>query len=287
MSYLQQIGCNNIVTNDGYNYKPLQKANIGVAIGYKDIRVNGKIYRLFVFGARGDSYEEEWAVNMRVGTEGDATGFQEARDGALGFIMPYIMKHTEGLNGDVNVRVWGSGYCRGGTTTNMVFGWLNKWVYERNNGSPYKDYTQSYNKDHSVFGTSYSASDMRYTGTVSFDPKTYLANNVKMSQSDLYAYPVNCPFGADSTDVNNHEPIMTGIHNLINPDDWFPQVVMDWWGFKRYGYTHDHDITGTWIVNKINFWNKKTYTSPDIFSLSIDEKGEGNQFFSKGAELKI
>ena len=70
-------------------------------------------------------------------------------------------------------------------------------------------------------------SDMRYTGTVSFDPKTYLANNVKMSQGDLYAYPVNCPFGADSADVNNHEPIMTGIHNLINPDDWFPQVVMD------------------------------------------------------------
>ena len=65
MSYLQQIGCNNIVTNDGYNYKPLQKANIGVAIGYKYIRVNGKIYRLFVFGARGDGYEEEWAVNSR------------------------------------------------------------------------------------------------------------------------------------------------------------------------------------------------------------------------------
>ena len=81
---------------------------------------------------------------------------------------------------------------------------------------------------------------------MSFSPADYLPSNVKITQDDLYAYPVNCPYGADGTDVNNHEPIMTGIHNLINPDDWFPQVIMDWWGFKRYGYTHDHDITGTY-----------------------------------------
>ena len=95
VSYLQDIGCNDVTANDGYNFKPMQKANIGVAIGYKDIKVNGKKYRLFVFGARGGGYEEEWGANMRVGTEGDAAGFQEARDGALGFIMPYIKEHTD------------------------------------------------------------------------------------------------------------------------------------------------------------------------------------------------
>ena len=62
---LQVEGYEGYYVEGGDNYKPLQKANIGVAIGYKDIRVNGKIYRLFVFGARGDGYEEEWAVNSR------------------------------------------------------------------------------------------------------------------------------------------------------------------------------------------------------------------------------
>ena len=355
VSFLQQIGCTDIEANEGYKQKPMQGANIGVAIGHKDIHVGDKNYRLFVFGVRGGGYEEEWAVNMRVGTEGDATGFQEARDGALGFIMPYIQAHTKDAKGDLNVKIWGSGYCRGGTTTNMAFGWLNKWVYERNNGKPYQPWNQSYNGEHAVFGASYNASDKRYTEQMSFSPADYLPSNVKITQDDLYAYPVNCPYGADGADVNNHEPIMTGIHNLINPDDWFPQIIMDWWGFKRYGYTHDHDITGTYgedgsfaertssvwdpsnaarqdavgamtarlkavdpstsfsttefrqryfskmsvvgnTFKKIgtSIWNglkslvgvKSKTPVPDIFQLSIDEKGEGNQFYSKGVELK-
>ncbi len=102
--------------NDGYNYKPMEKANIGVAIGYKDILVNNTTYRLFVFAARGGGYEEEWAVNMRVGTEGDATGFQEARDGAIGFIMPYIKEHTDGLDGNVNVSADDEGMKNDGKT---------------------------------------------------------------------------------------------------------------------------------------------------------------------------
>ncbi len=359
VSFLQQIGCNDVKTNDGYNYKPMEKANIGVAIGYKDIRVNNTLYRLFVFAARGGGYEEEWSVNMRVGTEGDATGFQEARDGALGFIMPYIKEHTDKLDGTVNVKIWGSGYCRGGTTTNLAMGWLNKWVYERNNGHTYNNlaYTQNYNAEHSVYGASYNQGDMRYTQTVSFSPNKdggYLASNVNITNDDLYAYPVNCPFGADGADVENYEGLMTGFHNLINPDDWFPQVVMDWWGFKRYGYKQDHDITGTytvdgslhnrdksvwnpddssrmsavngmigrlksvdtdtafnstyfrqhyfskasvikntakkvgkWLWNKIKkIWGGKQDQLPDIFQISIDEKGEGNKFYSQGKELK-
>lgn len=230
--------------------------------------------------------------------------------------------------------------------------------HERNNGSPHSDYTQNYNAEHSVYGESYSKDDGRYTKAVSFSPAKdggYLASNVNITQDDLYAYPVNCPFGADGTDVENHKGFMKGIHNLINPDDWFPQVVMDWWGFKRYGYEQDHDITGTYandgdlhkrdksvwnpedgtrkdavaaMVNRLkavdgstafnstyfrqhyfsklsvvtntvkkvglSIWNKvkklwgdkKEDPVPDCFQISIDEKGEGNQFYSKGKELK-
>ena len=57
VSFMQQIGCKDITINDGYNYKPMQRANIGVAIGYKDILAGGKNYRLFVFGIRGGGYD--------------------------------------------------------------------------------------------------------------------------------------------------------------------------------------------------------------------------------------
>ncbi len=218
-----------------------------MAIGYKDITVNenggNQTYRLFVVAGRGGGYEQEWGLNMRVGASGDATGFQEARDGVLGFIMPYIQKHTNGVD---NVKIWGSGYCRGGTAVNMALGWINKWIYERNpSNQPYKPYNDSYNEGHTVKGANYSPTEKRYTASVSF-PTDYIDTNVHFSNDDVYCYAVNCPTATDAQDAAANEGLMVGFHNLINPDDWFPQIIMDWWGFGRYGYSHDHDITGTY-----------------------------------------
>lgn len=47
---------------------------------------------------------------MRIGEEGDAQGFQEAHDGILGFVIPYIKSHT-GKEGDpTKVKIWASGF---------------------------------------------------------------------------------------------------------------------------------------------------------------------------------
>ena len=57
--FLADIGCKDIQVNAGYAYKPAEAAPIGVAIGHKTIRVNGRNYQLFVFGVRGGGYERE------------------------------------------------------------------------------------------------------------------------------------------------------------------------------------------------------------------------------------
>ena len=313
-SFMEQIGCYDIATNPGYSDKPMRQSNIGVAIGWKPITVQGTTYKLFVIGVRGGGYEEEWEKNMVLGESGDHQGFQEARDAALSFIMPYLRDHVSDSD---NVKIWMSGYCRGGTVTNMVAGWLGKWIYERNNGQTYAGYSSSYEEDHSVLGLDYDASLGRCTMRVSY-PCSYVAEGATFSERNVYCYPVNCPQGAEAADVEAHEGLTVGIHNLINPDDWFPQVPMAWFGFARYGQSRDHDITGYYetpgalaarnmpalttdfqkvydtidrvrTINKEGgydaAWFRQYYFSKAKLSFVLDENGEGNTFVSKGAEL--
>ena len=317
--YLADIGCQDVQANDGYNYKPATKSNIGVAIGNKVIRVNGQDYRLFVFGVRGGGYEREWAPNLKIGTSGDHQGFQEARDAALAFILPYIQSHVQA---NEKVKIWASGYCRGGVVANMACAWLDKWIYERNHGSSYRDHDASYRSDYKVRGKAYDETEMAFLeDTDPFNPKganAYIDSSVQFSEHDVYCYPVNNPQASTKTDVEAHKDLVVGIHNLINPDDWFPQVTMGWddWNFARYGT--DHDLTRTYGNSSFANRDKSiletnpqgvkdtlarlkklnpdaSYTTPEFrqyyfaklgFTVKVDEKGEGNQFVSKNTELK-
>ena len=228
-SFLQDVGCNDIKVNEGYTSRPTEKSNIGVAVGYKDINVNNTKYKLFVVGIRGGNYEGEWAGNVRVGASGDHQGFAEARDSVLGFVLPYIVEHT--ASGD-NVKIWISGYSRSAATANLVGGWLSTWLKTGSKEIKGKTPTVTYAKN-------YDAKLMRNTESASYD-----LSGRRMDANDVYCYPVNAPIGGEKSVVDANNKYCVGVHNLINPDDWIPQVAPAWWGFARYGT--DHDITGTY-----------------------------------------
>ncbi len=228
-SFLQDVGCNDIKVNEGYTSRPTEKSNIGVAVGYKDINVNNTKYKLFVVGIRGGNYEGEWAGNVRVGASGDHQGFAEARDSVLGFVLPYIVEHT--ASGD-NVKIWISGYSRSAATANLVGGWLSTWLKTGSKEIKGKTPTVTYAKN-------YDAKLMRNTESASYD-----LSGRRMDANDVYCYPVNAPLGGEKSVVDANNKYCVGVHNLINPDDWIPQVAPAWWGFARYGT--DHDITGTY-----------------------------------------
>ena len=317
---LKDIGCSDIAVNDGFKYKPCEKSNIGVAIGNKKISVNGQHYRLFVIGVRGGGYEGEWTANVLTGASGDHEGFQQARDATITFVMDYIASH---VGKGERVKVWASGYSRGGITANMACSWIDKWICERN--GTVVPYNGSYNAEHSVYGANYNSAAMRFTEKVFYDPKTFIDGSVSFNQEDVYCYPVNPPQGADGVDVAASKSMTVGIHNIVNPDDWIAQVAPNWdgWSFGRYGT--DHDLTCTYAVDRSaamgdSFANREksilqeneqgvnnalkrlkklnpsaAYDSPQFrqqhFSLSAisiatDDEGKGNVYISKGVEMK-
>ena len=315
---LTDIGCSDVELNDGYTSDPCTVSNFGVAIGNKKINVNGQDYRLFVIGPRGGGYGQEWAGNLKVGdgasTGGDHQGFQEARDTTIAFVMNYINDHVH--DGE-RVKVWTGGYSRGAAVANMTCAWLDKWICERNGGSV--SYSDSYNAEHSVYGSNYNSDEMRFMDKVFFDPNTFIDPSVTFSESDVYCYPVNPPQGANEADVEASRDITVGIHNLLNPDDWIPQVAPIWegWGLARYGT--DHDLTGTYgpdeslrdrsksilqtntqgvadAIGRLKVINPDaSYTSPQFrqyylslstFGFEYDEAGKGNVYISLGQEMK-
>ncbi len=261
ISFMQQTGCKDVQVNDGYKAIPTELANIGVAVGYKDIKVDKGDYRLFVIGVRGISYMGEWAGNLRIGTSGNHQGFQEARDGVLGFVMPYIKDHVEK---DQKVKIWISGFSRAGATSNLVARWLHCWILDRiTTPGKYQTrprtsfnmagYNDAYRSDHTVLAANYSKEQLAYTERVAFDVN-YVDRSVQFSNADLYAYPVAAPQGAveDKTVGASRSSFEPPIHNLINPDDYVPQVAMSWFGFSRYSTGYDHDVTGYYEQGKLN-----------------------------------
>lgn len=253
ISFMQQIGCKDVQVNDGYKAIPTELANIGVAVGYKDIKVDAGNYRLFVIGVRGISYMGEWAGNLRIGTSGNHQGFQEARDGVLGFVMPYIKSHVQSGQ---NVKIWISGFSRAGATSNLVARWLHCWIMERNNRTAFVSmagFNDAYRSDHTVLGADYNKEQLAYTTRVKFDTR-YINKNVGFKISDLYAYPVAAPQGAAEEKLGSAggSRFVPPIHNLINPDDYVPQVAMSWFGFERYSNGYDHDVTGSYPQGGLN-----------------------------------
>ncbi len=264
LEFFQNVGCPEHAISTSYTSRPTEVSNVAVGIAHKTITIDEQDYKLFIVGVRGDNYLAEWSLNLRIGNEGEHAGFGEARDTVLSFILPYIKSHTQ--EGD-KIKIWCAGMSRGGAISNLVCGWLNKWAYERSEGHTYnnEDYTLAYNAEHSVYGKSYNASTM-INEEKEYFPLDYLPQNVQLSNDDIYCYPISAPAGALKEDADKHQGIMKGIHNCMNPDDLVPLVVPAQWGFVRYGYTQDHDITGTYPADG-------TWAERPLSMLAVNKSG--------------
>lgn len=103
--------------NNGIEGKPT-KDSIGAVAANKSIAVDGVDYTLIALAVRGGGYESEWAGNFTVGEIGDHQGFSGARDQVLKFLNDYVREN--GITG--KIKLWITGYSRGGATANMVAG---------------------------------------------------------------------------------------------------------------------------------------------------------------------
>ena len=110
------LGFNNYYANNGYKNKP-EEASIGVFVASKNIKVGNDDYTLISVSYRMLKYGLEWVSNAHIGEDGNHYGFNESADIALKDLKEYISKIKEN---NKNIKIWFSGYSRGGAISGLM-----------------------------------------------------------------------------------------------------------------------------------------------------------------------
>ncbi len=110
-----------VFVNDGYTNKPTTDS-IGCAIASKEINVGNDTKRAISITIRSANYENEWASNVTLGTNGEAKGFSDSADKVVKSLDEYLSKYPE-VKEDVdngNTAFWIQGFSRGGAVANLT-----------------------------------------------------------------------------------------------------------------------------------------------------------------------
>ena len=113
---LDRIGCTDICVNTDFVSKPGEDT-IGVALGRKEITIDGQDYTLIPIGVRGAGYEKEWLGNMKVGSAGDSEGFKKAADRAKKTVENYLKEYAID---PAKTKFWIAGFSRAGAVTDLL-----------------------------------------------------------------------------------------------------------------------------------------------------------------------
>ena len=204
-----------------FNEKP-SSDSIGCAIGSKE--VNGST--VIAVAVRSGGYEAEWISNVSLGKLGDHDGFDNSSDKVKDYINSYIIE--KGIKG--NVKIWITGYSRGGAVATQTAAKLNDlagYGYEKNGE----------------------------TNRVEFDKKS------------IYAYGFATPAGVLGN-KNIHSSQYYNIFNIIDYHDPVPLVAPGKWKFDRYGITKILPYNKTKYANRLKNKMGEEY-SIDSFGTEI------------------
>lgn len=198
---MHDIGINNedIVNNRDFDEIP-GIDTMGVIAGNKKIRVNDQEYTLIIVGLRGAGYDGEWAGNFNVGSSGQHTGFNTAKNEVIRFLRDDYIP-SRGINGPV--KIWISGFSRAAATANLVAGALDSGEFLSNN-------------------ISYTSQDIY----------AYCFETPQGALSGVSTIPAMC--GSQYL-ASANKLIYGNIFNIINKNDPVPYVAPSSLGFSRYG----------------------------------------------------
>ncbi|MCR4699137.1 MAG: hypothetical protein K5762_07210 [Bacilli bacterium] len=237
-NFFTTIGFEDFKANDAYK-APSTITSIGLGLAKKEITTSSGNYTLIAGCPRSGEYFKEWASNF---TLGDGTKTDYIHEGwynaALTFIQ-FMKDYVEEENITGNVKVWLSGFSRGGATANITAGLLDNQL----------------NNNEKVFG-----------------------ENVNFTKDDLYTYTFEAPQGANVNSKNIKQPkdaLYNNIFNIVNPNDVVTKVAMSNYGFTRFGV---EKFVTTKFYDPDNFTNNrktmlKLYESidPDVAKYTGDD----------------
>ena len=121
VNMLRRMGFDTFRTNE-YFIKPTELDGIGVIAAMREIQSDGQLYTLLAVAVRGGGYGLEWGNNFYLGESGHHAGFHASAQKVHAFISAYI-EHFRPFLHD-NIKLWVTGYSRGGAVANMLAGQL-------------------------------------------------------------------------------------------------------------------------------------------------------------------
>ncbi len=168
-------------------------------------------FTLIALTVRGAGYFSEWASNFTIGkNENFAQGFYDASEIYLEFLKEYI----DELNIKGNIKIWTSGYSRGGAAVNVACGRIDDGLVNNEN---------------------------------------ILSNNVKYDKNDIYAYSFEPPAGkiikSSDNEIFEKGENYSNIYSIINLNDPVPFVAPRNYNFIRYG----NDLFLPDIITDLNY----------------------------------
>lgn len=216
-SFLEKIHFTDFDCNNDYKSQT-EFDTIGIGAAKKEI----SDFTVVAIALRSSGYYREWANNMWLGDGSQSDymheGWFNAANKTIDFLKSYVNTNVT----TEKVKVWITGFSRGGATANLTAGILDNKI--KNNDQ--------------------------------------LFNNASLSHDDLYAYTFEAPQGANVNSKNVENPksnLYNNIFNIVNPNDIVPKVAMSQYGFTRFGI--DKYITNR-FYDPNNYGNNRiTYRS--------------------------
>lgn len=193
-STLETIGFNSFITNEDF-VQTARTDSIGLAAAKKQI----DDYTVICVAPRSGGYYSEWANNMHLGDGSKSDYMHEGWYDAANKLIDFTIDYVNDYHVTGRVKLWLTGFSRGGATTNIAAGLIDNRLY---NGEK-------------LFG-----------------------EKASLAREDVYAYTFEAPQGANVNSKTVKLPrdaIYGNIFNIINPNDVVPKVAMAEYGFTRFG----------------------------------------------------
>lgn len=192
--FFENIDFNTFETNDDFK----QTATFDT-IGLCSAKKEYDNYTVVAVAPRSGGYFREWANNFFLGDGTKSDSMHEGWYNAAIKLIDYISSYVSKNNVTGRVKLWMSGFSRGGAVTNIAAALLDNKI----------------NNNEVIF-----------------------PNGASLSRDDLYAYTFEAPQGANVNVKNIKKPkdsLYNNIFNVVNPLDVVPKLAMKQYGFTRFG----------------------------------------------------
>ena len=241
---LETIGFNSFTTNEDY-VQTARFDSIGLGIAKKEF----DNYTVISITPRSGGYYREWANNMHLGDGSKSDYMHEGWYNAANKLIDFVINYVNEYEVTGRVKLWMSGFSRGGATTNLAAGLIDSRL---DNG------------------------------------EQLLGEKATLAKEDVYAYTFEAPQGANVNSKTIKLPkdaLYGNIFNIVNPNDVVPKVAMAEYGFTRFGI--DKFIT-TRFYDPSNYENNRRVFKKlhDLINQSDEVKYSADNFGMYGLKIE-